>query len=170
MFKGKLVSHVILNDIQLKAIGTVAVECAMVDRQIERFIWHASGLEETQGKIITAAMQLSARLDLLQALVKAKVTEQILEKFVEFASELRVAIDERNTMIHGLWLPGSLIKNADRSLGFTGDGPVARRRLKAGEDKEISIGRADAVALAFDKASERLLEFVMTHLRWKPPA
>lgn len=163
---GKLIAHVILDDQQLKSIGTLAVESAFIENNIESMIWFLCDLTTINGRIITTSMQLSARLDLLQTLIKSRVDQKIQGEFALIASDLRIAIEERNTIIHGLWLPDL---TADRTTPIVPgkNNPKASRRIKSSDTlKTIGVDRLDSVVEAFDSCGDRIGKFMTSYFRW----
>lgn len=110
---------------QLQAIGIVAVESTYLEGDIEELIWHLAGLSYDNGKFFTDNLRLKARIELLGDLWKKKTKDQKqLQELTALISDLKIAADDRNTIIHGVWTRYGSFR--------TGDFVVAdKRRLRS---------------------------------------
>lgn len=105
---GKLPCQTYLTADQLEAIGCVAVEAAELDLFIEAMIWRLCEMDEQTGRIFTDSPQLSAKLSILADLTKLRIqTKELLEEFELINGNLSNAITDRNTVLHGQWIPGA---------------------------------------------------------------
>jgi hypothetical protein len=101
-----MLSRRYLKESQLAFIGSVAVESTYCEFSLQNIIIRLAGVTPEAGTALTHAMSFSSRLDVLVAIVHGQLFDPVLTKeFDQIVKELRDAIVERNTIIHGRWGP-----------------------------------------------------------------
>jgi hypothetical protein len=151
-------SRVVLNKDQLASIGAVATECTYLDQTVETLIWAFSGMEYEQGKFFTSTMQLDRKLDLLSDLGKLKLPAEKLEQFTKIISDCKLANNDRNVVIHGVWASdiqglASLIAEEHEKTAS-----AIKRRLKK-EALVFSSSNIEAVEERLSYATRQLYKF-----------
>jgi hypothetical protein len=151
----------ILTKDQLAAIGSVAVESTFCEHLVEVLIWSLSGMDEPQGKYFTQGIQLNNRLDLLTVLGKQKLNdEKEMEEFTKIISQLKLANNDRNSIIHGHWR--SKAKNMLMLLAMGPEGfppaTATKRRLNS-EPLKFSATQIEATAVKIANLHRELLKF-----------
>jgi hypothetical protein len=97
-----------MSDSDRATVGMVVIESTYLERHVEFLIWRICGLDPEQGKFFTTRMQMDSRLDLLRDLAKPEIKDPSRRAvFTNIISALKVANNDRNTVIHGLWFAKS---------------------------------------------------------------
>jgi len=88
----------------LQAIGLVVVNFAILENQIEWFIWRLIGLDEPAGIIVTTELSFSNLVSLLSSLSKVKINDPVvLEELHGLTRQALQAQEKRNRIMHSLW-------------------------------------------------------------------
>jgi hypothetical protein len=145
-----MLSRAVLTTDQLASIGAVAIECAYLDQTVERLILRVCGMEHDQGKYFTGTMPLDKKLDLLSDLAKQKLPAEKIGEFTQIISECKLANNDRNTIIHGIWLAATIRMSTEGRKTPDPTAEAVKLRLRSA----ALLFPADKV----DHAAERLAE------------
>src|SRR5690348_10241535 len=104
MFDSSLSSSRILSKEQLAAIGCVAIESTYAEIFVEEIIWDLCGLDDEHGKHLTDKVSMKSRLELLSRIGKQHTTKLQAEELTRIVSDFKIANEDRNTTIHGVWI------------------------------------------------------------------
>ena len=104
----------------------MAVNFAILENEIEWFIWRLIGLDEPIGMIVTTELSFRNLVGLLSSLSKVKISDPvILEKIDKLGGRALDAEGKRNTIMHSLWgmgeTPDTVVrikKTAKRTKGL----------------------------------------------------
>lgn len=160
---------------QLRAIGSLAVEAAALDSTLEQLIWLMLEIPPKKGCIFTEKMQAKTRLETYKALAILEFDEKLPEDLEFSFNELSQLNVERNTFIHGAWLPvdglavigpGIILKTTDAPLKI---GEVSAHRGGSKKSKPLPADQvsktADLISLHHNLALRLFHDhFSNTHL------
>lgn len=110
---------------ELSAIGCVAVQSAYLERNVEMLAGICIAPHETEDALrpVMSRLGAAAKVELLAELVIPRIPDEARKKrFQVLIAECKAALEERNTIIHGLWdsTPDSkVIEGADGSITVT---------------------------------------------------
>lgn len=98
-----------LTESQKSAIADVAIAGAELESSLQRFIADICGLNATHAAILLGNVRLDAKLNTLQQIVESDPPSTAAQVRLEFAiANLKDLNAQRNTIIHGQWVPQSL--------------------------------------------------------------
>ena len=151
--------HAILDRPEIAArIGLVATEWAAFERLLAQMFavtLFGMGAPEGAGEAISqqalgALESLSARLDIISAILKPRIPEELYERFQETVMpDIRGRARERNRVIHGHWL---ICDDYPNDLIYA---PWGKRRLR------YTTKDFDDIAARINETSGRFIEFLM---------
>lgn len=158
----KLFPQFVLTPEQLEAIGCVAIISAYLQNYMERLVWSLCHIKESDGKFLTDRLMVDKLADLLSDIAKPRIeTTEKLAIFTEIISKIKEANTERNTIIHGIWLP--IIKQ-EKGKQKIGPGQATKRRLKS-DPVYFEAEKIMTTAHKLNKIHHELYEFACNE--WK---
>jgi hypothetical protein len=137
---------------ELQAIGAVAVETAFLEWSLESDIYIACEVDSHVGELIAAGMMLDKKIDLLrQAVVPFVKDDPALQKqLAQVFIDLKAAVVDRNTVIHGAWMSDKTIvsRDDDGTLRITVSGEKRAIRFPRGAKTPKVVKVTEVMALA----------------------
>ena len=100
-------------------IGEVCVQWSFLELQVERLIWHLSGLNPKEGRLITAREDITPRLKRLKKLAGEKLSETEAQAIRDLAGEIKATKKKRHFVVHGLY--GTNAKDELHALTYRED-------------------------------------------------
>lgn len=91
------------------AIGKIAVEWSILERELEELIRLAADMPLKSGRIATLGMNIRTRLNVASGFLQARVYQgsidpQFLAEFIKLHNQITKKLEgRRNLMVHGLW-------------------------------------------------------------------
>jgi len=99
----------------LEPIGSVTVNFAMLEGNLESFIWDLIGQDTRLGQIITAQLSFRQLIDLFGSLYCFRVRSlKFIAKYEAITKLLRQAEEKRNKIIHSQWAAGDTPESSTR--------------------------------------------------------
>lgn len=103
----------VLTEYQLEGIGCVVMESTYLEIFLEELIWALAGMNKESGKFFTDGLRLKARIELFGELGKARIKDKAkLAEFTAIISDLKIVADDRNAIVHGVWIRYSNFKES----------------------------------------------------------
>jgi hypothetical protein len=155
----------------LAAIGSVAVESAYLERDIEALLYALTKLDRETGFPIIEKGMIDGKIGLLRAIAEPKLKKRRKwqRKFLDIISRLKITNSDRTTVIHGVWMPALVIVTLADDFSTesitTGKKGVSRRGKPGKSGAEMDETRAVQVASAISDARFDLREFA--HSAWR---
>jgi hypothetical protein len=88
----------------LQAIGYVAAASSILESVMDEAIWHFADVSDQVGKIITAQLGFTARLNMLRSLADAVITDAIFKDELDrIIKRLESVQAYRNDIVHARW-------------------------------------------------------------------
>lgn len=160
----RLRSRMVLSESKLADIGSVAVESTYSDQMIESLIWTLSGMQPQRGKFFTSRMQVDKKLDMLSDLGKQWIVDaRKLKTFTKIIVDLKIANNERNIIIHGVWRTGISLAELAKSDNWRQRLPPPRsirKRLRSSHE-EFSARKIRGTARKIVSLTEKLRKFAL---------
>lgn len=102
-------------------IGEVCVQWSILELQVERLIWHLSGVGPKEGRLITAKEDITPRLKRLKKLAAEKLIATEAEEIRKLAGDIKEAKKDRHRVVHGLY--GVDAHNAFHAINYREKAP-----------------------------------------------
>ncbi len=108
--KPRTSSQDLLDEVQIKCIGLIVAEWALLDAIVSMAIWKFCNLDRERGLSVTADLGSLARIKMLTSLARVHFgaypeAAGALEELLEITREMEVLNGERNLVVHNIWLP-----------------------------------------------------------------
>lgn len=86
-----------------KLIGRVVTYWSKLEASMEAMIWELFQLEMEFGRIITAKLDASSRIQMLRLQAKLEYESPQLDNFEELLSKIDIIREDRNFIVHAQW-------------------------------------------------------------------
>ena len=131
----------LLTDLQIRCIGLITAEWALLEVIVSIAIWTACDLDREKGLSVTADLGSLAKIKMLSALAQVHFgsnpdATHVLTRLLEITGEMERLNAERNTVCHSIWLP-ELFSNRLRSKRMSTRGGKLSERPISKTDKEL---------------------------------
>ena len=132
----------LLTDARKTAIADVAIASAELEAEVERCIVDLCKLWPGHGRVLLERASVDAKIGIFRQLLEAEFPDApFLSEFVSVCETLKSLNSERNTVIHGQWVPKSWT-NKKRKPGQIGK-DIERKNIVA---VRRNPGKATAVS------------------------
>jgi hypothetical protein len=136
---------------QRAALGSVVMECAHLEDQLDLMIGHLFRLSPEQLDILLGAAMLNRKLDVMRQIRKMKIKpKKRLARLIAVLDKLSNLNADRVTVVHGVWgPPGGLYQlNWIMRGGIPPGTPTEARHKKSGKVRTFRAEDLDATAKA----------------------
>jgi hypothetical protein len=128
----------LLTDFQVRCIGLITAEWALLEVIVSIAIWTACNLDREKGLSVTADLGSLAKIKMLSSLAQVHFgsnpdAAHVLTRLTEITDEMAHLNSGRNIVCHSIWLP-ELFSNRLRSK---------RMSTRGGKLKEMPLSKTD---------------------------
>lgn len=151
----------LLSDDALKAIGCVAVESALLEYLVESHIFCMCELDDHIGQTVVDMMFLDKKMDFLRDAVTPFFGDDtaLKRQFADVFAEIKSAIADRNTVIHGLWVAETMELTKEPGIlriKTSGQRKALKFPRGSGKARVLLAGDVLAVARRFSECQNKL--------------
>jgi hypothetical protein len=99
-------NHVMRTTITLgqeRLIGRLIVAWSKLEAAMEDYIWALLGVEIDYGRVVTAKLDASSRIQMIASLALLEYPKEKSDEVKELMSQIDILRDDRNFVMHGSW-------------------------------------------------------------------
>jgi hypothetical protein len=88
---------------QERLIGRLIVAWSKLEAAMEDYIWALLGVEIDYGRVVTAKLDASSRIQMIASLALLEYPKEKSDEVKELMSQIDILRDDRNFVMHGSW-------------------------------------------------------------------
>ena len=155
----------LLTDDQLKALGTISVECSAIEEYVNQLLPMAAGTSsESAIVLLGAGTNLGRKLEMLQELATLNFSGAKKDQFVAALVLAKKAVSDRSILLHGVWQhSGNKLKVMLTGVPKRpGEAEIVNRR----KSKQAPVKAAQILQIANDvsKAQRAMFDLWIEHV------